>query len=273
MVTLLRIVLGLLGVWVLLVVLAAVFQRQLIHLPDTSAPVRPPDVEAVELRTDDGLTLVSWFLTTDDEPVSTVLVAPGNAGNRELRLPLARGLVARGHAVLLLEHRGYGGNPGSPSEGGLRADAAAARAHLEAREDVADDRIVHLGESLGSAVAAGLSVDAPPAALVLRSPFPSLVEVGRHHYRFLPVGALLRDRFPTAEHLAAVDAPVLVVAGDADGIVPFDLSREVASGAGAQLEVIEGAGHNDRALLDGDRYLDAVDAFVRGSLDEAADTG
>jgi uncharacterized protein len=259
---------ALLVVWSLLVVLAAVFQRQLIHLPDTSVPSPPPDVEAVELRTDDGLTLVGWFLATEAEPVSTVLVAPGNAGNRELRLPLARGLVARGHAVLLLEHRGYGGNPGSPSEAGLRADAAAARAHLEARDDVDAERIVHLGESLGSAVVAGLSVDAPAAAVVLRSPFPSLVEVGRHHYRFLPVGTLLRDRFPTAEHLDRVEAPVLVVAGGADGIVPLDLSREVAVGADAQLEVVPGADHNDRALLDGDRYLDAVDAFVRRAIGE-----
>ncbi len=263
-----RVGVGLLVVWLLVVVLAAVFQRQLIHLPDTSAPSPPPDVEVVELRTDDGLTLVSWFLAAEAEPVSTVLVAPGNAGNRELRLPLARGLVARGHAVLLLEHRGYGGNPGSPSEAGLHADAAAARAHLDARPDVDPDRIVYLGESLGSAVAAGLSVEAPAAAVVLRSPFPSLVEVGRHHYRFLPVGTLLRDRYPTAEHLAAVDAPVLVIAGDADSIVPFDLSREVADGADAQLEVVRGADHNDRALLDGDRYLDAVDDFVRRAVGE-----
>ncbi len=108
-----------------------------------------------------------------ERPVSTVLVAPGNAGNRALRLPLARGLVARGHAVLLLEHRGYGGNPGSPNEAGLAADALAARDHLESRSEVDADRIVHLGESLGSAVAARLSAEREPLAVVLRSPFPS----------------------------------------------------------------------------------------------------
>jgi uncharacterized protein len=264
-----RITLGLLAVWALLAVLAFVFQRQLIHLPDASSPPVPSDVEPVTFTTADGLELTSWFLAAGDGAVSTVLAAPGNAGNRALRLPLARGLVARGHAVLLLEHRGYGGNPGAPSEDGLRADASAARAHLEDRTDVDPARIVHLGESLGSAVAADLSARRAPAALVLRSPFPSLVEVGRRQFPFLPVGTLLRDRFPTAEHLAAVDAPILVIAGEADRTVPLELSREVAADFEAELVVLPGADHNDRALLDGDRYLDAVDGFIRQTLEEA----
>jgi uncharacterized protein len=261
-----RVVVGVLAAYVVVALLAALFQRQLIHLPDRSDPPVPNEVEVVRYGTADGLELTAWFLPTT-EPVSTVLVAPGNAGNRALRLPLARGLVARGHAVLLLEHRGYGGNPGSPSEAGLAADAAAARAHLDQRGDVDPDRIVHLGESLGSAVAAGLSVEHPPAALVLRSPFPSLVEVARRQLPFLPVGLLLRDRHPTGEHLASVEAPVLVVAGERDRTVPHQLSVEVADAAGAELVTIE-ADHNDRALLDGATYLDAVDRFVRSALDD-----
>jgi uncharacterized protein len=262
-----RVVVGVLVAYVAVAILAAVFQRQLIHLPDRGDPPVPVDVEVVRFATADDLELTAWFLPTDD-PVSTVLVAPGNAGNRALRLPLARGLVARGHAVLLLEHRGYGGNPGSPSEAGLAADAAAARDHLDQRGDVDPDRIVHLGESLGSAVAAGLSVDRPPAALVLRSPFPSLVEVASRQLPFLPVGLLLRDRHPTGEHLTAVEAPVLVVAGERDRTVPYELSTEVADAAGAELVTID-ADHNDRALLDGDTYLDAVDRFVRDAIDDA----
>lgn len=260
---LVRIAVGLLVVWLLLVLVAAVFQRHLIHLPDTSVPATPDDVEAVELRTADGLRLTSWLLAPRDEAVSTVLVAPGNAGNRALRLPLARGLVERGHRVLLLEHRGYGGNPGSPTEDGLVRDAEAARAHLEARDDVDPARIVHLGESLGTAVVASLSVEHRPAASVLRSPFPTLADVARDQLPFLPVRWLLRDRFATREHLAAVDSPVLVVFGGADRTIPPDLSRQVAEAAGAERVEIPGADHNDRALLDGAPYLDAVDDFIR----------
>jgi uncharacterized protein len=256
------------AVWVVMVVLTTTFQRQLIYLPDRSSPSPPAGVEAVTLMTADGLDLVAWFVPAADPAtaVSTVLVAPGNAGNRALRLPLAAGLAERGHAVLLLEYRGYGGNPGRPSEDGLIADARAAWQHLDARDDDHPTPIVFLGESLGTGVASSLAAEAPPAALVLRSPFPELADVGRSAYPFLPVRWLLRDRYPVSEHLTAYDGPVLVVAGGADTIVPTALSRQVADGAGATWVELPGVDHNDRALLDGADYLDAVDTFVRGAL-------
>jgi uncharacterized protein len=260
------------GMWLLVVLLAWGFQRQLIYLPDRASPAAPPSaVEEVTFTTADELELAAWYLPPEGEPAGFVLVTPGNAGNRAHRLPLARGLSARGHGVLLVDYRGYGGNPGNPSESGLVRDAAAAWAYLEAREDVVADRIVLLGESIGAGVAAGLAAElAPtsgPAAVVLRSPFPSLGEVARTHYRFLPVRLLLRDRFPVSEQLLDVDAPILVVAGDADTIVPTALSRQVAETVGARYVELPGVDHNAAALLDGAEFLDTVDGFVRGSLD------
>lgn len=256
---------GVVALWLAVVALIAVFQRQLIYLPDASAPSPPGDVEEVGLTTRDGLELTSWFLPVD-AAVSTVLVTPGNAGNRALRLPLARGLNARGHAVLLLDYRGFGGNPGSPSEAGLRADARAARDHLDGRDDVDSSTIAYLGESIGSGVASGLATEVPPVALVLRSPFPELADVGRSAYPFLPVRMLLRERHPVAQQLEAYAGPVLVVAGEDDAIVPPELSREVAEVADAELAMIPGANHNDLGLLAGDPYLDAVDDHLRNAV-------
>jgi uncharacterized protein len=253
--------------WLAVVVLAAVFQRQLIHLPDRSTPAVPAGVEEVALATGDGLELRAWFVPAVGEPIATVLVAPGNAGNRAARLPLAAGLARRGHAVLLLEYRGYGGNPGRPSEAGLFADVRAAADHLASREDVDPDRVAYLGESLGTAVVAALTAERPPVALVLRSPFPELADVGRAAYPFLPVRTLLRDRYLVTDHLAGFDRPVLVVAGDADRIVPTRLSRQVAEMVGADLVLLPGVDHNDRDLLDGDRYLDAIDAHLRAAIE------
>jgi uncharacterized protein len=105
--------------------------------------------------------------------------------------------------------------------------------------------------------------DAGPVPVVLRSPFTELADVGRSAYPFLPVGLLLRDRFPLVEHLRDHAGPVLVIAGDRDRIVPTALSRQVAAALDAPLVTIPGADHNDRALLDGEVYLDAVDRFVR----------
>lgn len=255
-----------LAVWLAVVLLAYVFQRQLIYLPDTSTPSAPVDVEAVQYTTEDSLRLTGWFLTPPD-PVSVVLVAPGNAGHRAFRMPLARGLVERGHAVLLVDYRGYGGNPGRPSETGIVADVRAARDWLAEDPRIDPERIVYLGESVGSSAAAALAAEAPPLALVLRSPFSELAEVGRSAYPFLPIRTLLRERHAVAEHAARFDGPVLVVAGDRDRIVPLELSRRVATAIDADLLVIEGAGHNDLALLSGARFLDGVDAHIRGALE------
>ena len=123
--------------------------------------------------------------------------------------------------MLLLDYRGYVGNPGSPSEDGLLADARAARAYLLSRADVDPARLVYFGESLGAAVAVALAAEHPPAALILRSPFTSLADIAAVHYPFLPAGLMLRDRYESIERIGRVRAPLLVVAGQRDRIVPF----------------------------------------------------
>ncbi len=184
----------------------------------------------------------------------------GNAGNRAYRSGLARAFRAHGVAVLLFDYRGYGGNEGRPTEAGLAFDARAARAYLATRADVDPQRVVYFGESLGAAVAIGLAVEHPPAALVLRSPFTSLADVGRLHYPFLPVRWLLRDRFQSLERIAHIASPVLVIAGDRDRVVPLEQSRQLYAAASApkRLVIISGADHNDEALADGPEVIQAT---------------
>ena len=114
--------------------LVLAFQRSLVFVPDRGEPPRASDVlpgaQEVVLRTSDGLTLAAWYLPAPAGCTSTVLVTPGNGGHRGTRAPLATALADAGFGVLLLEYRGYGGNPGRPSEDGLLRDARAARAYL-----------------------------------------------------------------------------------------------------------------------------------------------
>lgn len=233
--------------------------RRLIYLPWTGAVVAPAGVEEVVLRTEDGLDLGAWWLPpADGQRGPAVLVLPGNAGDRSLRLPLGRALAAEGFAVLLLDYRGYGGNPGRPSEEGLAADARAAHRHLAEDRGVAAP--VVFGESLGAAVAVRLATERPVTALVLRSPFVSLADVAAEHYP-VPAGlarAVLPDRFPVAELAAAVTAPVAVVYGTRDTIVPPAQSRAVASAASATVTEVDGADHNDPVLNGGPEVVDAV---------------
>ena len=166
--------------------LVYVTQRSLIYFPGSAAPgseLLPRGAEVIELHTADGLRLAGWFLpgvSRSDPPGDgptpgpAVLILNGNAGDRTDRMPLAEALNERGYSVMLFDYRGYAGNPGTPTEEGLRADARAAIDTLAARPEVDPERIAYFGESLGSAVAGGLATERPPAALVLRSPPPSL---------------------------------------------------------------------------------------------------
>jgi pimeloyl-ACP methyl ester carboxylesterase len=166
------------------------------------------------------------------------------------RAGLARALSERGFTVLLMDYRGYGGNPGAPSEDGLARDADAAIAALT-RLGFPPERTIYLGESLGTGVAAALSVRHPPAGLVLRSPFTELSDAGAHHYPWLPVRLLLRDRFPVIEHVRNLDVPVTVIYGSEDSVVPARLSAQVADSAAVLVEEVvhEGADHNDAVMF------------------------
>ena len=255
-----RIALVAAAVVLLLAALLWAFQRRLIYLPDTSAVTASAGVEDVVLETSDGLRLGAWLLPAQgaDRGVA-VLVANGNGGNRAGRLPLARALAARGLTVLLFDYRGYGGNPGRPSEQGLARDLRAAQRYL-VEYGVPAEKTVYFGESLGAAVVTELASEIPPGGLVLRSPFVDLAAVGRVHYPFLPVRLLLRDDFPMAERVAAVNAPVAVIYGTADSVVPPEQSRAVAEAAPALKELVEipGADHNDAALVQGPEVIATV---------------
>lgn len=259
----LRVVLAV--VLVVAVILGSVWalQRRLIYYPfERPLPVAAVlgDAQEVVLRTSDGLQLGAWYLPSRKEHRRAgVLIANGNAGNRSLRAPLAEALADRGLAVLLFDYRGYGGNPGHPSEQGLAEDVRAALRYLVEEAGLPPDRLVYYGESLGAAVVTELATEEQPAGLVLRSPFTDLAAVGQRHYPYLPVRLLLRDRYPLAMHLRNVRCPVTVVYGSADAIVPPEESRAVARIRPGTTElVVANAGHNDLALLDGPEVVESV---------------
>jgi hypothetical protein len=127
-------------------------QRRLIYFPDPAvvppAATVVPGAQDILLDTSDGLRLRAWLVTPARPRNVAILVAPGNAGNRLHRAPLARALAGEGFTVLLVEYRGYGGNPGSPTEQGLRRDVRAAREYLTGGERVGLLAHAHLASGL-----------------------------------------------------------------------------------------------------------------------------
>lgn len=236
--------------------LFASLQRSFIYFPlgQKAPPIAGvlPGAEEVRFQTEDGLTLEAWF-RAGPAGAATVLVMNGNAGDRSHRAPLAAALAREGFGVLLFDYRGYAGQPGTPTEDGLMADARAALDHLRSRSDVDPSRIAYFGESLGAAVAVRLATERAPLALILRSPFTSLDDMAKLHYPWLPIGPLLVERYGAIERIGDVRASVLVIAGTADHIVPLDHSRRLFDAAREpkRFVAVEGAGHNDLELLAG----------------------
>jgi uncharacterized protein len=267
------------AVWVVAITLALLlaglwlFQRRLIYFP-LSEDVPPvdtvlPGAQEVSFVSAGGLRLGGWFASaaaTDRK--TTVLVFNGNAGDRSFRAPPAAALNRAGFSVLLFDYRGYGRNPGSASERGLVTDAGAARAYVIARDNVDAGRLVYFGESLGAAVAVALAAEQPPAALVLRSPFTLLADMGRLYYPYLPTNLLLRDRFDSLGQIEHLTCPVLIIAGDQDRIVPQSQSRRLYDAAREpkRFVLIRGADHNDFELLAGGQLVGEVTRFIDEAL-------
>jgi fermentation-respiration switch protein FrsA (DUF1100 family) len=205
-----------------LVALAYFAQRALMYFPDRTrtppAQAGLPEAEEVTIETADGEKLVAWYVpAAEGKPV--VVYFHGNGGALVDRLNRFRGLIANGNGLLALSYRGYGGSSGSPSEEGLLADAAAAYAFAAARYPAS--RIAVFGESLGTGVAIWLAATSPVARVLLQAPYTSIADIAATAYPFLPVWLLLKDTYRSDERVGRVTAPVLILHGERDGVVPI----------------------------------------------------
>jgi hypothetical protein len=241
-----------------------VFQRHLLYFPDPSRPeladLAALGVREITLKTADGLSLLSWYVPPrDNRPVIAYL--HGNGGHIGYRAERLRWFARNGYGVLMAEYRGYGGNPGTPTERGLIADGAAALDFVGG-EGIAPNRLVIYGESLGSGVAVALAAGRRVASLILEAPFTSVAEVAQHHYSFIPASTLVRDRFDSLAKIGQVRAPILVLHGERDRVVPLRFGRALFDAAPEpkELWLAREAGHEDLV-----RYgaLEAVLDFLR----------
>lgn len=221
-------------------------------------PEPPPGgFEAVMLPTADGERLAAWW--RPPEPGRTVLVYfHGNGGSLAHRRERVRRLTAEGRGLLIVTYRGYPGSSGRPSEAGLRLDAEAAYRFLARYEP---GRVVVYGESLGSGVAVRLASEHPVGGVVLDAPFTSVADVAGPLFWFAPVGWLLRDEFRSIDRIAQIRAPLLVLHGEADGLIPIALGRRLFAAAREpkRFAALPGVGHVD--VLEGGG-LAHVQAFL-----------
>ena len=243
------------------------FQRQLLYLPDRTRPelagLTELGVREVTLSTDDGLSLLSWYLPPPPgRPV--IVYFHGNGGHIGYRAERLLRFAREGYGVLMPEYRGYGGNPGAPSETGFYADGRAAAGFLD-REGVAPNRLVLYGESLGSGVAVALAVQHEIGALILEAPPTSVAEVAQCPFPYVPASRMVTDRFDSLSRIGHVRAPILVLHGERDRVVPVRYGRALLDAAPEPKEAwfSAEAGHEDLARFGA---VDVVVAFIERRL-------
>ena len=264
------------GLLVLLAVLCLLYaglvigESRFIYFPTRKLTATPADagLEFVDVRftSDDGVRLHGWWVPGRVDDVA-LLWFHGNAGNLGDRVGLLELLHDElGIGIFAIDYRGYGRSEGKPSEAGLYADARASLQAMQTHAGVRSDEVVVFGQSLGAAVAVELATAHPLRGVVLESAFTSIPEMARHLYSFLPVGPLLRTRFDSEARIANIDAPLLMLHGKSDDIVPLEMGRKLFDAAETPKEfsTVEGAGHNDVHLTTD--YIATLRGFL-GTID------
>jgi uncharacterized protein len=244
-----HILLWLIAAYLALCALAYFGNRLFMYFPD---PARVPPavaglagVEEVELPAADGTKLVAWYAPAKDGK-PTLLYFHGNAANAANRAPKIAMMLASGAGVFYLNNRGYGGSAGRPTEAHNVADAISAYEHLR-RLGVPARKIVAYGESLGSGQAVRLAAERPVAGVVLEAPLTSTVDVARSTYFFLPLSRLLTDQYNVERNVRFVTAPLLILHGEQDEVIPVEMGKRNFRAANdpKRIEIFPQAHHND----------------------------
>jgi hypothetical protein len=228
-------------------------QQRLLYFPDTRrttpAEAELVDVAEREVEMADGTRVLTWWgAAKPGRP--TLLYFHGNGGSFVTRSERIRKYMAHGYGIVMMTYRGFGGSTGVPSEKANVSDALAVYDAIRASGIPAASIVVY-GESLGTGVAIQVASQREVAGVILDAPYTSIVDLATLHYPYLPARWLMTDRYETLLFAARVTAPVLIVHGEADEVIPVEMSRRVADAlkGPVKLATFPGAGHSDHYLF------------------------
>jgi pimeloyl-ACP methyl ester carboxylesterase len=247
---------------VALVAFVYFFQSRLIFFPQRTPVGLEQSLKAHEVKvTNQGRDLYGWFVNDTASKTSPVIVYyGGNAEEVSGSLQEARGKMDA--SLLFMNYRGYGKSRGRPSEQRLLSDALAVFDQIIVGRGIDPTRVILMGRSLGTGVAVHVAAHRQVGALLLVTPFDSLVNVAKGIYPFLPVGKLLRHRFDSVAVAPGIKTPMLAVIADRDEIIPTANSLNLVNAWGGPAEtlVIKGATHNDISAFPS--YWKEIERFI-----------
>jgi fermentation-respiration switch protein FrsA (DUF1100 family) len=261
-----------LGLAVLALVLWTQLEQRYIFFPTAEIEETPGQVglnyEDVFFATEDGQQLHGWYVPGRSDV--TWLWFHGNGGNISHRVEE----LALFHQRLevnqfIFDYRGYGKSKGRPTEQGTYRDSRAALAYLQARPDVAPQKIVYFGRSLGAAVAVELAADRAPLGMVLVAPFASISDMARISFPLLPFHMLVRNKYNSLAHVRRIHRPLLILHGSQDGTVPLSQGKKLFEAANPpkRFQELPQASHNDTYYAGGSAYWDTLGEFLASLTD------
>jgi len=254
------------------VAILGIFQSRFIYFPSRPLDATPEDVnlpyEDVQFESEDGLRLSGWFIPAQQER-GTILFCHGNAGNISHRLDSIAIFHRLGMSTFIFDYRGYGKSEGKPTEKGTYRDAKAAWQFLVEKKQIAPEKIVIFGRSLGGAIGAWLARKHRPGALIMESTFTSIRDIASDVYPYLPVRHLTRFDYDAARYVSAVSCPVMIAHSRNDDLIPFAHGERLFKAAGEPKAFLEMTGsHNDGFIATGAAYVDGLDAFLAHNFDD-----
>lgn len=218
-----------------------------LSLDDLDAQAAAQGASPLWLVAQDGVDLYAWHFDNGGDRL--IIYFHGNASSPAAASGLSQQVASLGYGLLAPSYRGYSPSQGSPSEQGLIEDAREIWRYATQDLGVDPSNIVLHGRSLGGGVAVALASEVQPRAVILECTFASVREVAQSRYPIYPVRLLLRHPFDSEARAPGVQAPVLLVHGDQDQVVPVEHGRRLAEAfPDATYIEVPGEGHGGRLL-------------------------
>ena len=225
--TLIKILSSVFIIYFLITLIIYFYQRKLLYHPSENNYLDENSlthkIEKISIKSENDL--IGWYYFKNKN-YKTLLFFHGNAGKLDNRVYKLNELSRLDVNYLIVAYRGFSGNKGNPSEKGLYMDSLAAKKWLN-NIGVEDESIILYGESLGTAVAVNLASENKFAGIILESPFTSMVKLAKKYYPYLPVKILLKDKYESEKKLRGINTPILVMHGEQDTIVPFEMGKRI----------------------------------------------
>ena len=260
----LEIIIGIIVIYVSVLVILFIFQRNLMYHPSENnyfGDKLEVNIEKVNIKTSDNLSLLGWFHKKNLNKFKTIVYFHGNAGTLENRIHKLNHFKDMEVNFLIIAWRGFNGNKGKPTEEGLYIDGLSA-VNWIVDQGVKEEDIILYGESLGTGIATEIAQHKSFAGIILETPFTSMINAAKEFYPYIPVNLLIKDRFENFKKIKNINSPILIMHGEKDTIVPFKMGKKMHQLANDP-KYFYSTKHDDHMMVYDEPMINTLKNFIK----------